>query len=93
MKFKVPGAEVNLMLCSQIQSFCSCPGKVLLVQMRRASQGCFGVFLTSLSLGRVGGDDGMSRLVGMALAELFLFVLSCGHPPPSQRLDCTTWQS
>lgn len=41
----------------------------------------------------------MSSLVGVTLAELFLFVPSCDtphptpQPPPTQRLDCTTWQS
>lgn len=29
MKFKVPGTEVNFMLCGQIQYFYSCLGKVL----------------------------------------------------------------
>lgn len=38
------------------------------------------------------GTYGMSSPVGVALAELFLFVPSCDtpQPPPTQRLDCTT---
>lgn len=35
-------------------------------------------------------DYGMSRLVGVSLADLFLFVPSCDPPSPTQRLDCTT---
>jgi hypothetical protein len=36
----------------------------------------------------------MSRLVGVSLADLFLFVpLPLGPPSPTQRLDCTTLQS
>lgn len=38
LKLKVPGAEVNLMLCSQIQFLCSCPAKVLIVQTRMGSR-------------------------------------------------------
>lgn len=81
------------MLCGQIQSFYSCLGKVLLVQMRRTSQGCFGCSGLPGVWGGLVGDYRMSRLVEVSLADLFLFVPSCDPPSPTQRLDCTTLQS
>lgn len=36
------------------------------------------------------GNYGMSRLVGVSLADLFLFAPPVTPPSPTQRLDCTT---
>lgn len=80
------------MLCGQIQSFYSCLGKVLSTCADEDIPGVLWLVSDFLESEEGGGLQD-ERLVGVSLADLFLFVPYPPPPSPTQRLDCTTLQS
>lgn len=80
------------MLCGH-QSFYSCLGKVLSTCADEEDIPGVLWLVPDFLESEEGGGLQDERLVGVSLADLFLFVPHPPPPSPTQRLDCTTLQS